>query len=106
MCLQKNGFFMYAAVFSMSIFHITYSVYILLSVVQCNTVPGSLDKKGGEEDATSGLIKDDTFFPLYCLKNSALYSNCPLPKNLRFTCPSTSSLKRQSHEIFDLHFFS
>jgi hypothetical protein len=34
-------------------------------------VPGSLDKKKAEEDATYYLIKDATLFPIFCLTNPA-----------------------------------
>jgi hypothetical protein len=35
-------------------------------------VPGSGDNKKAAEDASFTLVKDDNFFPLFCLTNPAL----------------------------------
>jgi hypothetical protein len=43
------------------------------SAVQYKTVPGSLDKKKAEEDATFCLFKDATLFALFCLYSALLH---------------------------------
>jgi hypothetical protein len=42
---------------------------------------GSLEKKGGK-NATYCLIKDGTFFPLFCLTNAALLQQLPKSINV------------------------
>jgi hypothetical protein len=51
---------------------------VVLSVININSGPGSLDKKGGRKIQSMFhlcLIKDGTVFPLFCLTGPALVAH-------------------------------